>query len=235
MSVNKVSSTGSLIPIANNTSNTLGNLADTQISSPQDGQILEYDGTKWVNGDNIKEFARYGGSKTFSQLTSSLLTEANVDKFFLVTDGGTIASADAGNWVLPSGSVIPPDAHIAVIEYSTGVYKFDDFGGYIDISGKADIGAVTSTLLSVPITGWTQDTTSQSGVTLYKKQIALTNVYKDVPDVSIGASTGLPSTAEQTAYDLLKYVTVDSAVPCLYLYASEIPTTAFYINVEGVV
>ena len=121
-------------------SKTLASLDDTSIntSTLASGQILEYNGTSWVNGDNISEFARYGGSKTFAQLNSSLLVAANVDKFFLITDGGTIASADASNWVLPAGSVIPADSHIAVIEYSAGVYKFDDFGGYVDISGKAD-------------------------------------------------------------------------------------------------
>lgn len=118
----------------------LNQLQDTNITSPSEGQILEYDGTNsvWKNAENIKDFARFGGSKTFSQLDSTLLTSANVDKFYLCTDGGTIASADASNWILPAGSVIPPDSHIAVIEYTTGVYKFDDFGGYIDISGKAD-------------------------------------------------------------------------------------------------
>lgn len=124
----------------NNKPTTLGGLTDVTLSSLADGQILEYDGNNstWKNAGNIKDFARFGGSKTFSQLTSSLLTAENVDKFYLCTDGGTISSADASNWILPAGAVIPPDSHIAVIEYTTGVYKFDDFGGYIDISGKAD-------------------------------------------------------------------------------------------------
>ena len=121
---------------------TLAGLTDVDIDSSTltTGQILEYDGVnqKWINAENIQDFARYGGAKTFSELTSSLLVAENVDKFYLCTDGGTISSADAGNWILPAGSVIPPDSHIAVIEFSTGVYKFDDFGGYVDISGKAD-------------------------------------------------------------------------------------------------
>lgn len=119
---------------------TLNGLTDTNITSPSQGQILEYDAVneKWVNAENIQDFARYGGAKTFAELTSSLLVAENVDKFYLCTDGGTISSADASNWLLPVGSVIPPDSHIAVIEFSTGVYKFDDFGGYVDISGKAD-------------------------------------------------------------------------------------------------
>ena len=136
----------------NNKPTTLGGLTDVTLSSLADGQILEYDGNNstWKNAENIKDFARFGGSKTFSQLTSSLLTAENVDKFYLCTDGGTISSADASNWILPANSVIPPDSHIAVIEYSTGVYKFDDFGGYIDISGKAD---------KTELDGWTSTAT----------------------------------------------------------------------------
>lgn len=84
--------------------------------------------------------------------------------------------------------------------------------------------------------GWATDTTSQSGTTLYKKTISLNHVYVDSPSVDIGAASGsvLPTTAQQTAYDLLLYATADSAIPCLYLYASAVPTDAFYINIEGV-
>ena len=90
------------------------------------------------------------------------------------------------------------------------------------------------TNLSVTTSGWTTDTTSQSGSTLYKKQVSLSHVYAN-PSVDIGAASGsvLPTTAQQEAYDLVQYVTVDTTVPCLYLYASEIPTDGFYINVEG--
>jgi hypothetical protein len=88
----------------------------------------------------------------------------------------------------------------------------------------------------VTTSSWSEDTTSQSGTTLYKKSISLSHVYVDSPSVDIGAASGsvLPTAAQQTAYDLLSYVTVDSAVPCLYLYATAIPEDAFYINVEGV-
>lgn len=90
------------------------------------------------------------------------------------------------------------------------------------------------TTLSVDLTGWTSDTTSQSGTTLYKKQISVNHVYVESPTVDIGASGVLPTVAEQESYNLLQYVTVDDTVPCLYLYASAIPTTAFYIKVTGV-
>ena len=94
--------------------------------------------------------------------------------------------------------------------------------------------ANTATTLSVSLQNWASDTTSQSGKTLYKKQITLNHVYVNKPIVDIGASGVLPTVAEQTAYNLLQYITVDDTIPCLYLYASAIPTTAFYINVIGV-
>lgn len=112
-----------------------------------------------------------------------------------------------------------------------------DFLSYEDgewVNVKDNINDVTT--LAVDLQNWSSDITSQSGSTLYKKIISLNNVYVKSPTIDIGASTGyvLPTLAEQASYDLLQYVTVDRAVPCLYLYASAIPTTAFYIKVEGV-
>ena len=88
----------------------------------------------------------------------------------------------------------------------------------------------------VSTSSWVEDTTSQSGTTLYKKSISLSHVYADDPIVKIGAATGyvLPTTDEQAAFNLVLYATLDDTVPALYLYASDIPEDTFYINVEGV-
>lgn len=88
------------------------------------------------------------------------------------------------------------------------------------------------TLKQVATTGWTADTTSQSGNTLYKKTIALSHVYVTSPIVDIGASGVLPTMAQQEAYDLLQYVTINGTT--LTLYGSAIPSTAYYINITGV-
>ncbi len=87
---------------------------------------------------------------------------------------------------------------------------------------------------TVDTSSWTADTTSQSGSTLYKKSIALSHVYVDSPsvDISTSSGTGLPTTAQQSAYDLLQYVTYNGTT--MYLYASAIPSTTFYIGIEGV-
>lgn len=84
----------------------------------------------------------------------------------------------------------------------------------------------------VDLTNWSADTTSQSGTTLYKKTIALSHVYVDSPSIDIGASGVLPTTAQQEAYDLLQYVTINGTT--LTLFGSAIPSTAYYINITGV-
>ena len=114
---------------------------------------------------------------------------------------------------------------------------------YNSTSGKWENSSVIDNKLKVSTfqvtcpdpTDWVEDTTSQSGSTLYKKQITLNHIYVDSPSVEIGAASGrvLPTTSQQESYDLILYATSDDTVPCLYLYASDIPQTAFYINVEG--
>ena len=113
-------------------------------------------------------------------------------------------------------------------------------GTYTALAGKANTTDVNNmhkvTTFEVDTTDWVEDTTSQSGSTLYKKTITLNNVYTDSIGIDIGTATGytLPTVDEQTAYDLIQYATVDSAVPALYLYTSAEPGDTFYINVEGV-
>ena len=74
------------------------------------------------------------------------------------------------------------------------------------------------TTKAVDLTNWVEDTTSQSGTTLYKKTITLSHIYSDNPTVEIGAASGsvLPTSAEQDSYNLINYVTVDSTVPQTY-------------------
>ena len=98
-----------------------------------------------------------------------------------------------------------------------------------DITNKHKI-----TRKTVNTSSWTADSSSQSGSTLYKKTIILSHVYVTSPSVDISSSsgTGLPTLAQQEAYDLLQYVTVNGTT--LTLYASAIPTVTFYIQIEGV-
>ena len=106
-----------------------------------------------------------------------------------------------------------------------------------DVNPSGSISDITATTtFEVNLSNWIEDTTSQSGSTLYKKQINITRLFKDSPNVSIGTGSGnvLPTLEQQTAYNLIQYVTVDDTIPCLYIYTKSIPVTTFYIKVEGV-
>lgn len=151
----------------------LDGLTDTVITSAQDGQLLTVVMVGGVptfqNKDLDRSFVRYGGAKVFADLTSALLIAANEDKFFLVTDGGTITSANVALWAntYQVGDVIPPDAHIAVINVGTALspdYRFDDFGGYIDISGKADKTELDGWITTTPATQVASGAFSFSGI-----------------------------------------------------------------------
>ncbi len=183
---------------------------------------------------NVKAFInKYLNETWVSALVSSFYAES--EKSFTVAYDNTYNKLQVG-LAITNGATVDTTVKVMIRFASIGdntyvPYVFDN----VELKEEID-NSNKSTTLAVDLTNWTQDATSQSGSTLYKKQISLNHVYTDRPSVDIGAASGsvLPTTAEQTAYDLIQYVTVDSAVPCLYLYASDIPTTAFYINVIGV-
>lgn len=188
-------------------SSALANLTDVNITSAQNGQALIYDSTsqKWENT------TLYGDGIALSSLDATTVTGAinalQAPTFTEAVSRTNVASGDT-----------TPTLWGKVKKW------FNDLTN----------GVFTSNTFAVDLTSWTSDTTSQSGVTLYKKAVSVTNVYVDCPTVDIGASGVLPTVAEQESYNLLQYVTCDDSVPCLYLYASAIPTTAFYIKVTGV-
>ena len=78
-----------------------------------------------------KNLVSYGGAVTFANLPA--LSAANMNKFWLVTDSFTTTS----DFVVGAGVTMPADSHIAVINTGTDaspVYKYDDFGGFVDTS-----------------------------------------------------------------------------------------------------
>ena len=127
--------------------------ADINIDSTSlvDGHLLTYDNitSKWVNRAPDKSIVRYAGAINFADLATNHATYLDPeyeDAFFLISDGGDIQTGDAAlYWTsnFHDGQTIPADSHIAVIDVNRGTgnppsYKYDDFGGFVDISGKAD-------------------------------------------------------------------------------------------------
>ena len=159
-------------------------------------------------------------------IDTTTLSDGQILKYDSTENAFINAENEGGNANVWTGTSAEYAQQASQIENGTIVNLTDD----ID-----NVPQFKVTNFEVGTTGWTADTTSQSGTTLYKKQISVNNIYSS-PNVDIGASTGhvLPTTDEQTAYNLLQYITYDKSVPCLYLYAKSAPSNAFHINVGGV-
>lgn len=101
---------------------------------------------------------------------------------------------------------------------------------------KAQITEQVQTTASFTISHsgtWESVTVNNQSLVRYKQ--AVTTVYDEHPDITLGVSSGaIPTEAEQKAYALLSSATIDSSVPCLYLYATSKPAADFVINVKGV-
>lgn len=186
--------------------------ANPQDASTESLTKIEIDGTVYsVSGG--------GGASSLNDLSDVTITSASQ---------GQVLIRGASNW--ENANLTKSDVGLGNVDNTSDANKPVSTATQIAISNAHKV-----TNKAVDLTSWTTDTTSQSGTTLYKKQITLNHIYS-APSVDVGAASGsvLPTGAEQTAYSLLKYVTYDDTVPCLYLYASDIPSTAFYIDVEGV-
>lgn len=206
----------------------LNDLDDVNIAAPSTGEALVYNGaqSRWENGR----------AYTLPTATTSDLGGVKIDGTSITINSSGVISTDGYAVGDTVDSTIDDTDYMPFYDTSASAKKKITWANVKTVLANAfaRITAVTTNSFAISTSGWTTDTTAQSGVTLYKKSVSLNHVYKDCPDISIGAAAGLPSTAEQEAYDLLKYVTVDDTVPCLYLYASAIPTNGFYINAEGV-
>lgn len=198
----------------------VSDLKDIKLTSLANGDILKYDGTqsKWVNVALGTAASRNATSSITSGSTDLIESGAvHALKQTLETSiDGKINTSDIANnlTTTTAGKVLDATQGKALNDSITNKHKI--------------------TRKTVNTSSWTADTSSQSGTTLYKKSISLSHVYVDSPsvDISTSSGSGLPTTAQQTAYDLLQYVTVNGTT--MYLYASEIPTDTFYIQIEGV-
>lgn len=217
----------------------VSDLKDIKLTSLANGDILKYDGTqsKWVN---------VALGTAASRNATSSITSGSTD---LIESGAVYSlketlETDKQNKTLTTAQTIGGTSRTTV-EAALGALSDSEY--LVDnLTSSSTVKALTAnqglqlankhkvTRKTVDTSSWTADSTSQSGSTLYKKSISLSHVYVDSPSVDIATSTGsgLPTTAQQEAYDLLQYATVDGTI--MYLYASDIPTDTFYIQIEGV-
>lgn len=208
----------------------ISDLNNVTITSIANGQILVYDSTAgaWKNTNLSVSAGDVNYNNQTSGLTASKVQGA-IDEVssqmqtLETTLSGKLGTSDIANNLTTTTAG-------KVLDATQGKALNDS----ISTTNTAITNKHKLTRKTVNTSSWTADSTSQSGSTLYKKSIALSHVYVDSPSVDINTSTGsgLPTTAQQEAYDLLQYVTVDGTT--MYLYASAIPSTIFYIGIEGV-
>ena len=205
----------------------VSDLKNVVISSIANGQILQYNSStqKWEN--------KSLGTAAARNATSSI-TSGSTD----LIESGAVSSLKQTLETALGNKVNTSDIANNLTTTTAGKVLDATQGKALNDSISTTNTAITNkhklTRKTVNTSSWTADTTSQSGSTLYKKSISLSHVYVASPsvDISTSSGSGLPTTAQQEAYDLLQYVTVDGTT--MYLYASAIPSTTFYIGIEGV-
>lgn len=217
----------------------IADLNDIAFASLSDGQVLIWDATasKWKNADIAADADDISYDNTTSGLQGSNVQDA-------IDEVSSQIENDKQNKTLATAQTIGGTSRTTV-EGALGALSDSEY--LVDnLTSSSAVKALTAnqglqlankhkvTRKTVDTSSWTADTSSQSGSTLYKKSISLSHVYVDSPsvDISTSSGSGLPTTAQQTAYDLLQYITVDGTT--MYLYASDIPTDTFYIQIEGV-
>lgn len=138
---------------------------------------------------------------------------------------------------LETQGLIDPDVdyHISDLDVTGAPIDDDNASANSVYSSERTNKNTDAVTISVSLTGWTSTTSAQSGNTLYKKTLTVNEIYTK-PNVDIGCASGsvLPTVVEQQSFNLLQYVTYDKTAKEVYLYASAIPTTAFYVSVRGV-
>lgn len=123
--------------------------------------------------------------------------------------------------------------------YNLNQAQFKEWFGHVkgqlstDAAGNLQ-NQITSTIYTVSASGtWTKTTVDSATYYVYSQ--AITAAYADTPTISLAAKSGvIPTEAEQTAYALVQFVTVDPEAKVLRLYATAKPSSDFVIRAEGV-
>ena len=198
----------------------VSDLKDIKLTNLATGDFLKYDGTqnKWVNVA-LGTAATRNATSSITSGSTALIESGAVHSLKQTLEQSIAAKLGASD----IANNLTTTTAGKVLDATQGKILNDNITNKHKLTRK-----------TVNTSSWTADTTSQSGSTLYKKSIALSHVYVNSPsvDISTSSGSGLPTTAQQEAYDLIQYVTVDGTT--MYLYASDIPSTTFYIGIEGV-
>lgn len=88
--------------------------------------------------------------------------------------------------------------------------------------------------VTLSVSGWSSGTTTIDGVAYYTYVLSGLTIYTPYPDVMIGASGTLPTSAEETAFSAIQYAYANESGGTITFYAVSKPTAAVPVVIKGV-
>ena len=119
---------------------TLTGLTDVQLTSPTSGQVLKYNGTKWVNGTDNTGGGGGGGATNLDELTDVVISSPSMDQVLKYNGSSWINSAAGGVTSIVAGTNIS-------ISSSTGAVTISSTGS--GATNLTDLDDITSASLTV--------------------------------------------------------------------------------------
>lgn len=97
---------------------------------------------------------------------------------------------------------------------------------------------IPSVTMKVPVSGWSASAVTIDGSSYFTNELVFSAIYSSHPDVNIDSDPAktLPTAAERAAFGVVVdtgYIACDKANKKLIVYATEKPTSDFYIYVNG--
>jgi len=168
----------------------LSNLSDVTFTTPTSGQVLKYNGAKWVNGTG-------GEIYTLNTATGSVLGGVKIGTGISITGDGTISAAGGSTPSRSSASVTSASLNTG----TSGNYEITGFKGYGLLSIQTSVAAWVTVYSSVaartadsariitadpnPGSGVIAEVINTSGTTQYFSPALIGYSSENVPSASI--------------------------------------------------
>lgn len=143
-------------------STTLVGLSDVQVTSPTSGQVLKYNGTKWVNGTDNTGGGGGGGATMLDELTDVVVSSPSTDQILKYNGTTWVNSAAGGVTSITAGSNI-------TISGSTGNVTISSTasGGATEFSSLTDAVSTSLTVDKIYMPAIARLAVTNSSTTAY--------------------------------------------------------------------
>ena len=184
-------------------------LTDTTINSPTNGQVLKYNGTKWVNA------ADAGGSGTLLSLTDvgsdgtngQVLTTNGAGAFTFTSVAGSYGDSNVGTYLSAQGYASQATIVAAITDSAPGTLDTlnelaaalgDDANFSTTITNSIATKAAISSLSTVGTSGLFTDLTSRPAITLSGSNFTYDGTTLDLSGLGATGATGAAGAAGST-------------------------------------